>query len=52
LAAELGLDISKAIPTGPEGRIIERDVKTLKAAAPAAVAAAPAAPAWWWVSTP
>ncbi|MBE6362637.1 MAG: 2-oxo acid dehydrogenase subunit E2 [Lentisphaerae bacterium] len=49
LAAELGLDISKAIPTGPENRIIERDVKTLKAtgavaAAPvAAVAAAPAA---------
>ena len=49
LAAELGLDISKAVPTGPESRIIERDVKTLKAtgagaAAPAAVAApAPAA---------
>jgi len=42
LAAELGLDISKAIPTGPESRIIERDVKTLKATAPAA-AAAPAA---------
>ncbi len=47
LAAELGLDISKAVPTGPENRIIERDVKTLKAsgtaaAAPAAaVAAAP-----------
>ena len=41
LAAELGLDISQAIPTGPEGRIIERDVKTLKANAPA-VAAAPA----------
>jgi len=44
LAAELGLDISKAVPTGPENRIIERDVKTLKAAAPAA-AAAVAAPA-------
>ena len=45
LAAELGLDISKAIPTGPESRIIERDVKTLKAsgAAAAAPAAAPAA---------
>ena len=47
LAAELGLDISKAIPTGPESRIIERDVKTLKAsgagaAAPAAAVAAPA----------
>ena len=47
LAAELGLDISKAVPTGPEGRIIERDVITLKSAAPAAApaveAAAPAA---------
>ena len=42
LAADLGLDIAQAIPTGPEGRIIERDVKTLKAAAPA-VAAAPVA---------
>ena len=40
LAAELGLDISKAIPTGPENRIIERDVKTLKATAAAAPAAA------------
>ncbi|MBR7121273.1 MAG: 2-oxo acid dehydrogenase subunit E2 [Lentisphaeria bacterium] len=39
LAADLGLDISLAVPTGPEGRIIERDVKTLKAAAPAVVAA-------------
>ncbi len=48
LAADLGLDISQAIPTGPEGRIIERDVKTLKSAAPvagAAPAAAAAAPA-------
>ena len=44
LAAELGLDIAQAIPTGPENRIIERDVKALKAAAPvAAAAAAPAA---------
>ena len=45
LAAELGLDIALATPTGPENRIIERDVKALKAAAPAAaaVAAAPAA---------
>lgn len=41
LAAELGLDISKAVPTGPENRIIERDVKTLKASG--AAAAAPAA---------
>ena len=46
LAAELGLDISLAVPTGPENRIIERDVKTLKSAAPAAAAvAAPAAAA-------
>ena len=48
LAAELGLDISKAVPTGPENRIIERDVKTLKssgAAAPVAAAAVAAAPA-------
>ncbi len=49
LAAELGLDLSQAIPTGPENRIIERDVKTLKSAAPAAAAApvkeAAAAPA-------
>ena len=51
LAAELGLDIAQAIPTGPENRIIERDVKTLKAAAPAVAApavesaAAPAAAA-------
>ncbi len=45
LASELGLDIAKAVPTGPEGRIIERDVKTLKAAAPAVAAAPAAAPA-------
>ncbi len=43
LAAELGLDISKAIPTGPENRIIERDVKTLKSSGAAAAPAAPAA---------
>ncbi|MBQ9088537.1 MAG: 2-oxo acid dehydrogenase subunit E2 [Lentisphaeria bacterium] len=46
LAAELGLDIALATPTGPENRIIERDVKALKAAAPAAATvAAPAAAA-------
>ena len=48
LAVELGLDISKAVPTGPENRIIERDVKALKssgAAAPAAAAVAAAAAA-------
>ena len=44
LAADLGLDISKATPTGPEGRIIERDVKALKSAAPAAAPAVAAAP--------
>ena len=47
LAADLGLDISKATATGPEGRIIERDVKALAAsgAAAAPAAAAPAAAA-------
>ena len=46
LAADLGLDISLATPTGPENRIIERDVKALKAATPApAAAVAAAAPA-------
>jgi len=52
LAADLGVDVAQATPTGPEGRIIERDVKALaangaaapKAAAPAA-APAPAAAA-------
>jgi len=42
LAADLGVDIAQAQPTGPEGRIIERDVKALAAngaAAPAAAAA-------------
>ena len=47
LAADLGVDITKAAPTGPEGRIIERDVKALAAsgaaAAPAAAEAAKAA---------
>lgn len=52
LAADLGVDIAQAGATGPEGRIIERDVKALAAngAAPAAPKAAapaqaPAAPA-------
>ena len=51
LAADLGVDVAQATPTGPEGRIIERDVKTLAAngaaaapkAAEAPKAAAPAA---------
>jgi pyruvate dehydrogenase E2 component (dihydrolipoamide acetyltransferase) len=46
LAADLGVDVAQATPTGPEGRIIERDVKALAAngaaAAPKAEAAAPA----------
>ena len=54
LAAELGLDPSQASASGPEGRIIERDVKALaasgvsakaEAAAPKAEAAKAAAPA-------
>ena len=44
LAADLGLDIAQASATGPEGRVIERDVKAL-AANPAAAAAPTAAPA-------
>lgn len=50
LAEETGVDVKLATPTGPDGRVIERDVKTLlkngvpeQAAAPAA--AAPVAPA-------
>ena len=43
LAAELEVDLAAATPTGPEGRIIERDVKAL--AASGTVPAAPAAPA-------
>ena len=49
LAADLGVDVSQATPTGPEGRIIERDVKALAAngaaAAPKAAAEAPKAAA-------
>ncbi len=50
LARELGIDASAAQGSGPEGRIIERDVKALAAnpvaakAAPAPVAATVAAP--------
>ena len=49
LAEETGVDVKLATPTGPDGRVIERDVKTLlkngvpeQVAAPAAAAAAPA----------
>ena len=52
IAENQNLDIKKAVPTGPNGRIIERDILELsklgaEAAAPeaAATAAAPAAPA-------
>ena len=44
LAAELGIDPSQASATGPEGRIIERDVKALAASGASAKAEA-AAPA-------
>ena len=45
LAADLGVDVAQATPTGPEGRIIERDVKALAANGAAAPnAAAPEAP--------
>ena len=42
LAQETGMDLSAATPTGPDGRIIERDVKELmkNGAAPAPAAAA------------
>ena len=47
LAERAGVDASMATPTGPNGRIIERDIRTLMenpvAAKSAAVAAAPAA---------
>ncbi|MGE4485509.1 MAG: biotin/lipoyl-containing protein, partial [Oscillospiraceae bacterium] len=52
LAERSGMDVSLAAPTGPDGRIIERDVRRLmeegvpaKAAAAQTAAAAPAAPA-------
>ncbi len=54
LAAAAGVDLASATPTGPEGRIIERDVKAVLTngaaisapkAAPAAQAALPAAAA-------
>ena len=45
LAAQAGVDATAATGTGPNGRIIERDVQTLIANAPAAPAVQPAAPA-------
>ena len=45
LAASAGVDASAATGTGPNGRIIERDVQTLIANAPAAPAVQAAAPA-------
>ncbi len=44
IAENQNLDIKKAVPTGPNGRIIERDILTLsKLGADAVVSAAPAA---------
>ncbi|MBQ2714422.1 MAG: 2-oxo acid dehydrogenase subunit E2 [Clostridia bacterium] len=49
LAEKMGVDLKDAIPTGPNGRIVEADVRVAstkpkaEVAAPAAVAAAPAA---------
>ncbi len=44
LASETGVDVKLATPTGPDGRVIERDVKTLlKNGVPAAVEAPAAA---------
>ncbi len=45
LAASAGVDATAATGTGPNGRIIERDVQTLIANAPAAPAVQPAAAA-------
>ena len=44
LAERAGVDGSLATPTGPDGRIIERDVRRLMAEGAPAQAAAPAAP--------
>ena len=43
LAIKLGVDLKNAVATGPNGRIIERDVREASVNAPAAVEAAPAA---------
>lgn len=45
LAADLGLDIRQAAGTGPEGLIIERDVKNLASASPVASTDKAVAPA-------
>ena len=46
LAAKLEVDISQATPTGPGGRVVEDDVRTLaEKGAPAAAPAGPAGPA-------
>ncbi len=45
LAERAGVDASLATPTGPNGRIIERDVRTLMETGTAAVAAEAVAPA-------
>lgn len=43
LAAQIGLDAAAATPTGPSGRVIERDIRALQQTGGAAKAAAPAA---------
>jgi pyruvate/2-oxoglutarate dehydrogenase complex dihydrolipoamide acyltransferase (E2) component len=45
LARRSGTDASLAVPTGPHGRVIERDIRVAMAAVPPAPAEAPAAPA-------
>lgn len=47
VAAELGVDVTKLVGTGPEGRIVERDVR-----AAAAAQAAPAEPAARVIASP
>ncbi len=48
LAAELGVDLSTVVGTGPEGRVTAGDVQNAAAGAPAkkATAAAPTKPSW------
>jgi pyruvate/2-oxoglutarate dehydrogenase complex dihydrolipoamide acyltransferase (E2) component len=44
VAQQLGVDVATIAGSGPEGRIVERDVRAAAPAAPAAAVAAPAAP--------
>jgi pyruvate dehydrogenase E2 component (dihydrolipoamide acetyltransferase) len=45
LAREHGLDLASVVGSGPEGRIVRRDIEALLGGAPAPTAATPAAPA-------